>query len=563
MILPLKLLVLAALASETNENLILHGGKIFVSPGRWASAVAVEGNRIAAVGRDREILKRKKSGTRLIDLKGRTVTPGFHDAHLHFMKGAFAMAQADLNGATSPKMVADRVAKWLKGHPTAPWALGRGWDHTSFPGQKYPTRLDLDAVTSTLPAALTHVDGHLLWMNTAGLRQAGITRDTPDPKDGQIERGPDGDPTGVLIEGAMALGKKALPEPDAAAVAQALKNALAAARKAGVTSIQGPMDLQPRVQLQAWRDLDRAGEVSLRWFIWGELDKPDEFYALSQEFADLPRERFRFGGLKGFVDGVISARTAAMMESYSDTPGLKGKANYSPEDLSARALTAQSRGWQVCLHAVGDLAVRMALNACQSLSRSRGTGAYPCKIEHIEAIDPDDYPRFASLRVAASMQPSHMTYDMQSQNYNPQRLGARAAHAFAWKSLETAGATLAFGTDWPVMPLDPAVNLFAAVTRQHFNGLPPKGWIPEQRIGLENALAHYTVGPARAIGRENELGTVEEGKLADLVVWDRDLMKLKGTEILKAKVDTTIFNGKVVYERNFGNGIKRKKEKKR
>lgn len=566
-LLPAVLAAASLAAAGPEAGLILHNGKIFISPGRWSQAVAVAGDRIAAVGTNREILKLKGSGTRLINLRGRAVTPGFHDAHLHFMKGALALAQADLNGSTSPKMVADRLAAWLKTHSGSTWVQGRGWDHTSFPGRKYPTRADIDAVTSNRPAALTHVDGHLLWLNTEGLRLAGITRDTPDPKDGKIERGPDGEATGVLVESAMDLGEKAIPPPSGPDLSTALREAMSLARRAGVTSIQGPLDVQPRSQLEAWRDLDRAGEVNLRWFIWGELEHPEEFAALADEFGDLAPERFRFGGLKGFVDGVISARTAALLEPYADTPGLKGAPNHSAQALAALSLAAQSRGWQVCLHAVGDRAVRMALDACQALRTSgtrwtlgqgRRIDAYPCKIEHIEAVHPDDLARFAALRVSASMQPSHMTYDLESQNYNPERLGTRVRHAFAWKSLEDAGATLAFGTDWPVMPLEPRVNLFAATTRRHFNGRPSKGWIPEQKIGFEQALVAYTLGPARSIGTDRELGSIETGKLADIVVWKNDLRSLKGTALLKAEVETTIFNGTIVYERISGKNKKQK-----
>ena len=557
----LVLLLLGPAAWGQSADLILAHGRVFIAPGRYAEAVAVSGKRIAAVGTDAEVLKLRTDKTKVVDLAGRAVTPGFHDAHVHFLKGSLQFDQADLNGTTSVAEIQERLRVFLSSHPGTGWVEGRGWDHTAFPGGKYPAAADLDAVIRTRPAALLHTDGHMLWVNSAALKLAKLTAATPDPPGGRVIRGPSGEPTGILEDSAMELMKTVLPPPGRPAMKAALLKGLALARESGVTSIQGLPDLYPgpiavslKDCLAAWRELDREGKVTLRYFAWGHLDRPGEMESLRRDFTDLPPERFRLGGLKGFVDGVISNRTAALLEPYSDEPSTSGASRMTPAELERLVERAHRGGFQVELHAIGDRAVRMSLDACRASEEKAAQSGlslpdYPCKIEHIEVVDEADLPRFAALRTAASMQPSHMTYDNEPQNYNPERLGSRVKLAFAWRSLEKAGALLVFGTDWPVMPLEPRIELFAATTREHFNGKPDGGWIPAEKVALEDAVRHYTLDPARAIGRGAELGSIEPGKLADLAVFDRDLFSVSGLDLLKVNVDLTVFDGKVVYER--------------
>lgn len=532
------LLLLAAAAAAAEPDLILHNGKVFVAPGRYAEAVAVSGRRISKVGTSAEVLALKGEKTRAIDLAGRALVPGFHDAHLHLLKGGLSLSRLDLSGVVSSSEAVTRVKAYAAARPGDGWILGRGWDHTAFPGQAYPTAAELDAVVSSRPVYLTHVDGHLAWANTRALELAGIDPSTA---------------TGVLIEDAMDPVKAVLPKPGPAEVKDALRAALELARRSGVTSVQGPLDSDDGAVLAAWRELDRAGEVTLRWFAWGRIEDPQNAARLKARFADLRPERFRLAALKGFVDGVISARTAAMLEPYADDPATRGEP-MAEDRLQALVKRAHQAGFQAALHAIGDRAVRMALDACEASAKSaveKGVAlpSFPCKIEHLEVVHPDDLRRFASSRAAASVQPSHMTYDRESQNYNPARLGARARHAFPWRDLLSAGAAVSFGTDWPVMPLHPRVALFAATTRRHFDGAPKGGWFPRQRLRLEEAVSAYTLEPARAIGRDAELGSIEEGRLADLVVLDRDLFAEAGRRLLAIEADLTVFDGRVVFER--------------
>jgi predicted amidohydrolase YtcJ len=531
-------------------SLILHNGRVWVEPGVEAQAISIEGSRVGAVGSDADVLKYASPATRVVDLKGRAVLPGFHDSHVHFMKGALGLLYPDLNGALSVADVQKRARDWMAAHPDKQWVLGRGWDHTAFADKKYPTKADLDAVTSTQPVVFTHVDGHMLWLNSEALRRAGIKPGSKDPDGAKVIRGPDGEPTGVIEKEKSDLLKGVEPEPDPATIYAALEVGIKHASRWGVTSIQGPLDVSPDNQLAQWLLLTREGKANIRYFIWGPLDRQEELSRWSVKYKDLPADRFRFGGLKGFVDGVLSNYTGYLLEPYADSPTARGRANFDLDRLTELVETADAHGLQSVLHAVGDGAVRTALDACEAAQRKSKRHLYACKIEHIEVVSPADIPRFAKLRVVASMQPSHMTYDDESGNYNPARLGPdRIKHAFAWKELEQSGALLVFGTDWPVVPLEPRLELFAATTREHMNGKPDGGWIPEQKVSLVSAIQHYTLDPAKAIGRERELGTLEAGMLADLVVLDRDLFATSGLDLLKVETDMTVFNGLVVYER--------------
>jgi predicted amidohydrolase YtcJ len=508
-----------------SASLILHDGKVFIGPGRYASAVAVEGEKIVKIGDDQAVLQLRGPDTKVIDLDGKAVTPGFHDAHVHFMKGALSLIRADLFGVASPAEVQKRLRVFIASDPPEEWAQGRGWDHTAW-GGKYPTRQDLDAVVSTRPVVLVHTDGNeIIWANTLALKLAGL-------------EGEEGVVTG---EKALKL-EKAVPLPSRAVKKAALERALALAREAGVTSIQGQLDFAPDEQLEIWKELS----PSLRYFVWGEIDKLDEAERLRRKAA----APLSVVGVKGVLDGVISARTAAMLEPYSDDKAALGELRYRTDDLEAKVKKARLQGFQPVLHAVGDRAVRQALEACSPKSPPKKP-LPACKLEHVEVAHPEDIPLFRRHGVTASVQPSHMTYDREDQNYNPQRLGERSAHAFAWRSFERAGVVQAFGTDWPVMPLHPRVNLFAATTRRHFDDKPAGGWIPEEKIGLEWAVSHYTLDPARAVGRK-DLGVLEAGRLADIVVWEDDLFSKAGLDLLKAEVAMTIFGGKVVFSREAG-----------
>ncbi|HVE14683.1 MAG TPA: amidohydrolase [Elusimicrobiota bacterium] len=544
----IRLLFLAALCaaragSSSKAELLLRGGKIFLSPGRYANSVAVEGGRIRALDAEAEALK--GPGTRVIELGGRAVVPGFHDGHNHFAKGALFLGQVDLNGTSTEDEALARVRAYVKANPGDGWVLGRGWDQSVWKGERYPTAAELDAIEAKRPLAFKSMDGHVFWLNSEAMRRVGATRDTPDPANGRILRGAGGEPSGVFVEKAIYLVEAAIPKPSPAELEAAFERALARAASFGVTAFQGPVDVSSHSEVEAWRRLEKAGKARVRAFFWGKLEDPKGFLDLKREFSELPAERFTFLGAKGFVDGVIASHTAALLAPYSDAPKESGTPNFTQAELDARVAAARALGLQVELHAIGDRAVRMALNSCPRVSSPFPT----CKIEHIEVLALEDVPRFAKQGVVASMQPSHMCYDSPEQDPTPQRLGARTRGSFVWRSLEKAGALLVFGTDWPVVPLDPREQLYAATTRRHLNGKPIEGWMPGERVSLEDAIVHYTLDPARAVGREADLGSVAVGKRADLVVFGKDLFALSGEELRTVPVDMTVFDGAVVYER--------------
>lgn len=554
------LLLLASAATSAQDpgpaDLILRGGKVFLGPGQYAEAVAVAGNRILAVGTNGQILALKGEKTRVVDLAGRAVTPGFHDAHAHFLKGALSLTEPSLQGAASLAEIQGRLLDHLTEHPETEWVTGRGWDLSAFPGRNYPTRQDLDAVISTRPAALADADGRALWLNSEALRRCGITARAHTLSRGTIlmERG---EPAGVLLDEALSLLKKCLPEPDRAAKLAALRQALALARRLGITSVQslpGPLDSPAPDPLELWRELNASGEFTLRYFLYGSLEAPGAVAKLRSRGAEFPRTRLDFVGVKGFVDGFLSARTAALLEPYFDAPKSRGRLEHLGWRLNSLVREAHRQGLRVSLHAAGDAAARAALDACQrSEEASRREGLVlpvpPCKLEHLEVLNPKDMGRFKELNAAASLQPGHMAFESSAKNHHPNRLAERVRHSFAARALEEAGALLAFGSDWPAAPLDPRLGLFAVTTRQHLDGRPAEGWVPRQRISLESAVQHYTFDPARAIGREEELGSIAPGKLADLVVFAGDLFAAGGLDILKVEIDLTLFDGKVVYER--------------
>ena len=547
MIAALLCAALALGARAADADLILRGGKIFLGPGKYAAALAVTGNRISGIGTNAEVLTLKGKATRVIDLKGRAVTPGFHDAHVHLIKGALFVTQADLTGAATIDEIQARVREFSDAHPNEAWVLGRGWDETLLP----------DVAVATRPVALTDADGHKMWLNSEALRLTGVRPSRDKPLKPDVVRDADGQPTGVFLEDGMKLVTRVIPAPGRAAKLAALRQALARMRESGVTAVDsmpGLVDTPAEEQLALWRELAEKGEATARLLLYGRLEDPAGYAKLKLKARDLPRTRVLLPGVKGFVDGVIGDRTAALLAPYFDAPETRGEPRQWTSTLYGAVRAAHKEGLQVALHAVGDRAVRLALDACErSAAATKAEGvvlpAYPCRIEHAELLDAEDAPRFAKWRTGASMQPSHMTFNTQADNYYPNRLGERVQRAFAWRSLEEAGALLAFGTDWPVAPLHPRNGLYAAVTRLTLDGKPVRGWVPDQRISLESAVSHYTADPWTLAGHGDEIGDLRLGRIADLVVFDRDLFKMPVKDLLKAEVDVTIFDGRVVFER--------------
>lgn len=562
LIIALLLPVSIGRAQTSRATLILTNGKIFTADarGRIAEAVAINGSRIVAVGTTREITSRFR-GARTIDLRGQLVTPGFNDAHIHFLGGGLALLRVDLNGARTLEEALQRVAARVRELPAGAWILGRGWDHTLWGGE-WPTRQDLDRVAPANPVFLQRVDGHVSWTNSLALQRAGVTRETEAPAGGEILRDAQNEPTGILQETAAGLVGRVVPEPSRAERLQAVERALGEARRYGITSIQ---DNSGYETTHLYRELLRAGRLTVRVAEWQNFeDTVAELQRQRAEFATFRDDplRMRLTALKGYVDGTLGSRTAAMLAPFSDDPQNSGIPRRSPEELTRMIVERNQANFQIALHAIGDRANRMALDGFEAAMRRQQEtdfrrttrrlnhsvdGAMRHRIEHAQVISPSDFRRFYELGVVASMQPSHAISD---KRWAQDRLGEyRVLGAYAWHTMLSHNIRTAFGTDWPVEPINPYLGLFAAVTRQSTEGDPEGGWWPQERLTMADAIRCYTTEGAYASFEEGEKGQIAAGMLADLVVHSRDLLTIRPEEILQTETVMTIFNGEVVYER--------------
>ncbi|MBV8202137.1 MAG: amidohydrolase [Acidobacteria bacterium] len=534
---------LPASLPSSMATLIVTGARVWTGDRRqpWAEAVAVRGERIAAVGTAAEIERLAGPGTRRIEAGGGMVTPGLIDAHVHFLDGGFGLGSVALRDAATRADFVRRVAEFARTAPAGAWVLGGDWDHELWGGE-LPRRDWIDAVTPDRPVWVNRLDGHMGLANGAALRAAGVTARTPDPPGGTIVRDAGGEPTGILKDNAMELVDKVVPEPPPAAKDQALDAAMRYAAAQGVTSVH---HMGTWEDLEVFRRAHDAGRLRTRisaavpLATWQRLR--DEVAAHGRGDAWL-----RIGGLKGFVDGSLGSRTAAFTAPYADAPANRGLLVNTPEDLYAWTAGADRAGLQVIVHAIGDRAIHLQLDIFERVSREDGRRDRRFRIEHAQHLAPGDIPRFAALGVIASMQPYHAIDDGR---WAEKAIGAkRAQTTYAFRSLLDAGATLAFGSDWPVAPAMPLMGLYAALTRRTLDGRHPGGWVPSQKITLEEALAAYTRDAAYAGFAERELGTLEPGKLADLVLVDRDLSRIPEPAIRDAKVLLTVVGGQVVFE---------------
>ena len=530
-------------AALVPATLIVTGARVWTGDRRhpWAEAVAVRGERIAAVGTAAELERLAGPATRRIEARGGMVTPGFIDSHVHFLDGGFGLGSVQLRDAASRAELVRRIAEFARTAPAGAWVLGGDWDHELWGGE-LPRRDWIDAVTPDRPVWVNRLDGHMSLANSAALRAAGVTARTPDPLGGTIVRGAGGEPTGILKDNAMDLVDKVVPEPPPAAKDRALDAAMAYAVAQGVTSV---------VHMGTWDDLEvfrRAHDSGrLRTRIHAAVPLAT-WQRLRSEVAAHGRGDawLGIGGLKGFVDGSLGSRTAAFAAPYADAPGNRGLLVNKPEDLYEWTAGADRSGLQVIVHAIGDRAIHLQLDIFERVAREDGPRDRRFRVEHAQHLAAADIPRFAALRVIASMQPYHAIDDGR---WAEKAIGAeRAKTTYAFRSLLDAGATLAFGSDWPVAPAVPLAGLYAALTRRTLDDRHPEGWVPSQKITLEEALAAYTRDAAYAAFAEGDVGTLEPGKLADLVLVDRDLSRIPPPEIRDAKVLLTAVGGRVVFE---------------
>jgi predicted amidohydrolase YtcJ len=530
---------------EDAADLILMHGVFYPvqPPGRVAGSLAVRGGRIVYLGDDAGALAWRGPATRLLDLSGRAVTPGLIDAHSHLTGLGAALEQVDLGGAASYDEVIRRVREAAGRLPPGSWVRGRGWDQNLWPDKRFPTHEALSRAVPDHPVWLTRVDGHAALINARAMTVLGLDASTRDPQGGRLLRDASGRPAGVLVDRAMDLAR--LPAPAGADRERQLAAAARHCVELGLTTVTD-MGIH-EADYDAYAALRRGGRLPLRAALFLLADDEPllaRWFARGPE-AD-PAARITVRGIKMYADGALGSRGAALIEPYSDDPGNLGLLVSTGARLEAVARQAADHGFQVAIHAIGD---RGGLVALDAMERALG-GPRPqlrFRLEHAQVLRLEDIERMARLGIVASMQPTHATSDMP---WARNRLGeARLAGAYAWRKVLAAGGRLALGSDFPVESADPRLGLYAAVTRQDLAGNPPGGWLPGERLSREEALRGFTLDAAWSLFLEREVGSLEVGKRADLVVFARDPMTVPPAEMPRAEVDLTLVEGEVVYRR--------------
>ncbi|MGO9863895.1 MAG: amidohydrolase [Terriglobales bacterium] len=517
---------------------------------RRSEALALVGDRILAVGTREEIMKLKGPETKIVDLDGHFVMPGFNDAHVHLASAGFEKMNAHLAGVKTLDEFRERILAQVEKTAPGEWIEGGGWDETLWPVKVLPTRWDLDEVSGGHPIYLERVDGHIAVANTRALQLASITVASRDPYGGKIDRDDAGTPTGILRETAKDAVLAAIPKPTLEKRRQAIELALADLTSHGITSAQ---DNSPWEDFQIYEDLEREGKLTARISEWLKFD--DSLDDLNARRSSHPASDLMLhtGMLKGFMDGSLASKTAALLAPYTDDPKNTGLPQYESAKLNAMTTERVLAGYQIGFHAIGDKAVQLALDAFAEAEKAAkeakvpaadGGADYRLRIEHAQVTTPQQIQRFRDLKVIASMQPSHLLTDM---NWAESRLGPeRAEHSYAWAEFLKRGVTLAFGTDYPVEPVAPFRGIYAALTRQSEDG--KNTYYPAQKLIIEQIISAYTTGSAYAEFAEKQKGKLEPGMLADFVVLDRDITAAPPAKILETKVLRTVLGGKTVYE---------------
>jgi predicted amidohydrolase YtcJ len=544
----------AQVKNAAPADIIVVHGRVYTENSKrpWAQAVAIRNSRIVGVGDDAEIERTRGASTKVLDAGGKLVLPGFVDCHIHFLDGSFSLGRVNLEGAKDAADIQERLRKYAAAHLGTDWILGRGWNYAMFGPEALPHKKYLDEIFPDRPVFLEGYDGHTYWVNSKALALAGITRDTPNPSNGSIVRDPkSGDATGALKESAQDLVAKVIPKPSRAEKLLALHAGMKWANEHGITRVHSAG--QDFEALDLFDEMRRRGDLTLRMYVAYFLDPPE---LRPQDLDAIEHTRKKFhddwidaGAVKFMVDGVVESHTAAMLAPYSDDPSLKGKLFWEPSKYKAAVAELDQRGLQLFTHAIGDYGVRTALDAYENAETRNNTRDRRPRIEHIETIATSDIPRFGKLGVIASMQPLHSypdtnTLEVWARNAGPDR----ASRAWAWKSIADAGGHLAFGSDWPVVTLNPWEGVQTAVTRQTAEGQPEAGFVPVQRLTVAQVIDGYTLGAAFAGRREKSEGSIEIGKLADLIILSENIFDIDPHKIGATKVVTTIVGGRVVYQ---------------
>lgn len=508
-----------------------------------SASIAIIDNKIVAIGTKAEIKHLVGEHTRIYDFKDQFIMPGFHDFHLHIMQGAIALNSVNLFSARSEDEALEMIQEFAKNNPANPWVIGFTWDAGYWDKKELPTRSSLDRILPDRPALMFHAEGHYAWVNTKALEIANITRNTQKPSYGYIGKDTNGEPNGILYENAMDdvihhafnFSRKQKEEM--------FSNFLTYAASLGITAVHDLYALKSVEALDVFEEFESKGNLTTRVHLWpalnGDIDHAKKLRDTYQS------DKLRVSGLKQFIDGVITSRTAFLLEHYADQPETCGETTLPPETIKRWVLKADEEGFSIRFHAIGDGAIRLALDAYEEAQKVNGKRDSRHSIEHVEVIHPQDIHRFKELGVTASMQPNH--FAMSERGVYTDRIGTeREKHVFSIRSLQQAGAKLAFGTDFPIDSLNPLLQIYRAVTRIDSSGNTV--WHPHECITLSEALKAYTIGPAQGTFREHELGTLEVGKLADLVVLEQDLFQIPVEEIPNTKVLLTIVDGKVVFD---------------
>lgn len=536
--------------AQLTADLLLLNGKIWTGNVQQpeAEALAIYGNRIVAIGTNAQIRKLAGANTRSIDLKGRRVVPGFNDAHVHFFDGGAGLASVQLRDAKTPADFRDRIGAFAKKLPKGRWVLNGNWDHENWQPAALPSRQLIDAVTPDNPVFINRLDGHMCLANSLALKLAGVTRATPDPPGGTIVRDAQGEPTGVLKDAAMNFVYRVIPNPTAEEIAEALKAAMRYAAENGVTSVQD-MSASPDV-LAVYQTLLQRGELTVRVSGHQPLSQWERLARVGIQVS-FGNDKLKIGGLKGFADGSLGSTTALFFEPYLDDPktaGLPSDEMVKEAEMRNRVIAADKAGLHIAIHAIGDKANQTILDFYAAAAQANGPRDRRFRIEHAQHLRPEAIKRFATQQVIASMQPYHAIDDGR---WAENRIGPeRAKGTYAFRSLLDAGAVLAFGSDWFVAPMEPLMGIYAAVTRRTLDGKHPNGWVPAQKITVAEAVRAFTYGSAYASFDEKVKGTLEVGKLADLAVLSADIFSIDPVQIEKAKVMLTVFDGRVIYQRD-------------
>jgi predicted amidohydrolase YtcJ len=523
-------------------NAVIYTGNEFAEgKPQTVHAMAIGNGKVLAVGSNEKIKPLAGPHTQMRDLSGSGKTvfvfPGFNDAHTHLGEAGQIKLNVDLAGVESLSAMLAKVAGYAKAAPSGHWLIGGRWDHTLWPDKSLPTRQELDQVTGNHPAFLERIDGHIAIVNTAALNAAGISGETAPPQGGAIDKDPNGEPTGILRESAQDLVSKVIPPPSHDERLRADELAIADAPMHGVTSVQ---DFSDWNDFLVFEELEKAGKLNLRISEWLPFAASIDDLKKMRAHHDANDPMLHTGMLKGFMDGSLGSRTAALKAPYADDPQNTGLPQYTQEQLNKMAVERAQAGFQLGFHAIGDKATSMALDAFAQPAVSTSARN---RVEHAQVVDPADIPRFKQLGVIASMQPNHLLTDM---NWAEARLGPqRAAYSYAWKAFLDAGVPLAFGTDYPFDPITPFRGLYAAITRMTEAGT--KTYFPANKITRGQALYAYTQGSAYAEYAEKRKGILAPGYDADFILVDRDLFRVAPPEILKTHVFETYVAGQQVY----------------